>query len=107
MSELMGMNRIYLTLFNPDTAEIYIEVAHGISVSEKTRGRYKLGEGVTGRVIKTGRAMVVPKIEEEPLFLDRTGARRRIDKSKISILFSLCYTFFIRGGIVYRTTPTR
>ncbi|MCF8084878.1 MAG: sigma 54-interacting transcriptional regulator [Deltaproteobacteria bacterium] len=86
LSDHLGMKRGSITLLNPDTAEIHIEVAHGISVSEKTRGRYKLGEGVTGQVIKTGRAMVVPKIDEEPLFLDRTGARRKIDKSKISFV---------------------
>jgi len=86
LSDHLRMKRGSITLLNPDTDEIHIEVAHGISVSEKTRGRYKLGEGVTGQVIKTGRAMVVPKIEEEPLFLDRTGSRRRIDKSKISFV---------------------
>ncbi|MGM0428371.1 MAG: sigma 54-interacting transcriptional regulator [Thermodesulfobacteriota bacterium] len=86
LSDHLGMKRGSITLLNPDTAEIHIEVAHGISVSEKTRGRYKLGEGVTGQVIKTGRAMVVPKIDEEPLFLDRTGSRRRIDKSKVSFV---------------------
>jgi Nif-specific regulatory protein len=86
MSEYLGMNRGSISLLNPDTSEIHIEVAHGISSSEKTRGRYKLGEGVTGRVIESGRPMAVPKINDEPLFLDRTGARSRIDKSTISFI---------------------
>ncbi|MCF8145057.1 MAG: sigma 54-interacting transcriptional regulator [Deltaproteobacteria bacterium] len=86
MSEHLGMNRGSIALLNPDTSEIRIEVAHGISSSEKTRGRYKLGEGVTGRVIETGRPMAVPKIDDEPLFLDRTGARSRINKSTISFI---------------------
>ena len=86
MSEHLGMNRGSIALLNPDTSEIHIEVAHGISSSEKTRGRYKLGEGVTGRVIETGRPMAVPKIDDEPLFLDRTGARSRINKSTISFI---------------------
>jgi len=86
MSEHLGMNRGSISLLNPDTSEIHIEVAHGISSSEKTRGRYKLGEGVTGRVIESGRPMAVPKINDEPLFLDRTGARSRIDKSTISFI---------------------
>ena len=30
--------------------------------------------------------MAVPKIDDEPLFLDRTGSRRRIDKSTISFI---------------------
>ncbi len=86
MSEHLGMNRGSIALLNPDTSEIHIEVAHGISSSEKTKGRYKLGEGVTGRVIESGRPMAVPKIHDEPLFLDRTGARSRIDKSTISFI---------------------
>jgi Nif-specific regulatory protein len=86
MSEYLGMNRGSISLLNPDTSEIHIEVAHGLSSSEKTRGRYKLGEGVTGRVIETGRPMAVPKIGDDPLFLDRTGARSRIDKSTISFI---------------------
>jgi len=86
LAQHFGMQRSSITLLNPYTSEIRIEVAYGISSSEKTRGRYKLGEGITGRVIQTGRAMAVPSIHDEPLFLDRTGARRRIDKSKISFI---------------------
>ncbi|MCF8127938.1 MAG: sigma 54-interacting transcriptional regulator [Deltaproteobacteria bacterium] len=86
LSEHLGMKRGSITLLNPDTAEIHIEVAHGISEMERTKGKYKLGEGITGRVIKAGRAMVVPQINDEPLFLDRTGARSGIDHSKISFL---------------------
>ena len=86
LSQHLGMKRGSITLLNPETAEIKIEVAHGISDVEKTKGRYRLGEGVTGRVIETGRPMAVPHIDEEPLFLDRTGARSRIDRSKISFL---------------------
>lgn len=86
LSEYLGMNRGSITLLNPDTSEIHIEVAHGISSRAKNKGRYKLGEGVTGRVIESGRPMVVPQINEEPLFLDRTGTRSRMKKSKISFI---------------------
>ena len=84
LSEYLGMERGSITLLNRDTSETHIEVAHGISSKEKIRGRYRLGEGVTGRVIESGRAMAVPQVDAEPLFLDKTGARSRIDKSKIS-----------------------
>jgi len=86
LSEHLGMKRGSITLLNPETREIHIEVAHGISRSAKSRGRYKLGEGVTGKVIETGRPMAVPNVDDEPLFLDRTGARSRIDKSRISFI---------------------
>ncbi len=86
LAEHLGMNRGSITLLNQETGEIHIEVAHGISVSAKTRGRYKIGEGITGRVIETGRPMAIPRLDDEPLFLDRTGSRSRIDKSKIAFI---------------------
>ncbi len=86
LSEHLGIGRSSITLLNSDTSEIYIEVAHGISSTQKTRGRYRLGEGVTGRVIETGRPMAIPHVDDEPLFLDRTGARSRIDKSRVSFI---------------------
>jgi len=82
----MGMMRGTLTLLNRDTGEIFIEAAHGLSESQKERGRYKPGEGVTGKVVKTGRPAVVPHISEEPLFLDRTGARKGLQKKDISFI---------------------
>ena len=85
LAEHLGMNRGSITLLNPETSEIHIEVAHGISSREKTKGRYKMGEGITGRVIETGRPMAVPDLSEEPLFLDRTGSRKRLDKKTFQI----------------------
>ncbi len=86
LAEHLGMNRGSIALLNPETSEIHIEVAHGISKAAKTRGRYRIGEGITGRVIETGRPMAIPSLDDEPLFLDRTRARSGIDKSKISFI---------------------
>ena len=86
LSEYLGMNRGSITLLNPETSEIHIEVAHGMSSRTKTKGRYRLGEGITGRVIESGRPMAIPQIEDEPLFLDKTGIRGQMDKSKISFI---------------------
>ena len=86
LSGHLGMKRGSITLLNPETSEIHIEVAHGISEMEMAKGKYKLGEGITGRVISSGRPMAIPQINDEPLFLDRTGARSGIDHSRISFL---------------------
>jgi Nif-specific regulatory protein len=86
LAEHLGMNRGSITLLDPETSEIHIEVAHGISSEAKTKGRYRLGEGVTGRVIESGRPMAIPRLTDEPLFLDKTGARRRVDKSKVAFI---------------------
>ena len=86
VSKQMGMVRGTLTLLNRQTGEIFIDAAHGLSESQKERGRYRLGEGVTGKVIQTGRAMAVPRVSQEPLFLNRTGAREGLRKKDIAFL---------------------
>ncbi len=80
-----GMLRGTLTLLNRDTGEISIEIAHGLSEKQLERGRYKPGEGVTGMVVQSGRPIVVPRISEEPTFLNRTRARN-LSKGDISFI---------------------
>ncbi len=63
-----------LSLLNRETGEISIEAALGLSELQRERGRYKIGEGIIGRVIETGQPVVVPNVADEPLFLNRTGA---------------------------------
>jgi Nif-specific regulatory protein len=86
MAEHMGMLRGTITLLNRETGEISIEAAYGLSASQKQRGRYKLGEGVTGKVVASGQPVAVPRISEEPQFLDRTGARKGLSKKDISFV---------------------
>ncbi|MCH8204345.1 MAG: nif-specific transcriptional activator NifA [Candidatus Hydrogenedentes bacterium] len=81
-----GMVRGTLTLVDRHTGELVIEAAHGLSSGQRDRGRYQLGEGVTGRVVRTGRPMAVPKVSEEPLFLNRTKARDDLKKTEISFI---------------------
>ncbi|MCX7846844.1 MAG: sigma 54-interacting transcriptional regulator [bacterium] len=64
-----------LTLLNRETGEISIDASYGLSASQHKRGKYRLGEGVTGYVVETGQAKIVPRISQEPMFLNRTGAR--------------------------------
>jgi Nif-specific regulatory protein len=81
-----GMVRGTITLLDRQTGELFIEAAHGLSSNQRERGRYMLNEGVTGNVVRTGRPVAVPKVSEEPLFLDRTRAREDVDKGDLSFL---------------------
>ncbi len=75
MATHLGMMRGTITLISPDSGEIRIEAAYGLKPSQRRRGRYLPGEGVTGRVIASGEPMCIADIGSEPLFLNRTGAR--------------------------------
>jgi len=86
LSESLAMERGTITLVNPQTNELHIEVAYGLTKEEKERGRYKIGEGVTGKVVESGKPMVVPDIKAEPLFLNRTQARKNLEERKFSFL---------------------
>jgi Nif-specific regulatory protein len=84
--DMKGMENGTITIVNPVTRELEIEVAHGISAEARNRGKYKLGEGITGKVVATGEPILVPQIGEEPLFLNRTRTRGDEQKKKSSFL---------------------
>ncbi|MBI5789391.1 MAG: nif-specific transcriptional activator NifA [Candidatus Schekmanbacteria bacterium] len=86
MAQHMSMQRGTLTLLDWRTGEIFIDAAYGLSTDQKKLGRYMLGEGVTGRVVQTGEPMIVPRISDEPLFLNRTGTRNNLSKNDISFI---------------------
>lgn len=86
LHEHLRMDRGTITLLDRETKELSIEVARGLDLEEIKRGRYKIGEGITGKVVAAGEPIVVPNVGKEPLFLNRTGAR---DLTKANIAF-LC-----------------
>ncbi|NQT21111.1 MAG: sigma 54-interacting transcriptional regulator [Planctomycetes bacterium] len=74
LAERLKMKRGTLVLCNGP--EMKIVAAHGLDDEEIGRGRYALGEGITGRVVDSGMPIFVSDIRTDPLFLNRTGARR-------------------------------
>jgi Nif-specific regulatory protein len=86
LSNSIGMIRGTITILNPLWDEISIEVAHGLSKGAIERGKYKVGEGITGRVIQTGKSFIIPQISKEPLFLNRTAIRRTAPDQELSFL---------------------
>jgi len=86
MAEHMKMLRGTLTVLNRKTGEIVIEEAYGLEPEEKAKGKYRVGEGITGKVIETGKPAIVPRISDEPLFLDRTGSRRHLNKRDVAFI---------------------
>jgi len=81
-----GMNRGMISILSPDNSELMVDVARGISESDKRKGRYRLGEGVTGKVVATGKAILVPQLSDAPQFLDKTGARSKLTHGNVAFL---------------------
>jgi Nif-specific regulatory protein len=63
-------------LVDPAGGELAVEAATGVPAGVARRARYRPGEGITGRVVQSGRPVVVPQVSREPLFLDRLGVFR-------------------------------
>lgn len=87
VSSHLKMRRGTLVLYDPKSDELVITASVGLSPQEKSRGRYKLGEGITGQVVQNGKPVAVMDISKDPRFLDRTGARREEIKSRKKISF--------------------
>ena len=68
--------RSAVTLLDEETGELVIKVSSGLS-PEGQRVRYRLGEGITGRVVESGKPIVVPEASREPLLLNRAARRHQ------------------------------
>ncbi|MFP4642768.1 MAG: nif-specific transcriptional activator NifA [Spirochaetales bacterium] len=82
----LQMQRGAITLLDRKTGEIITEAAYGLTEEQRQRGLYRLGEGITGKVVESGEPMVIRSVQETPEFLDRTGARRLSDSADVSFL---------------------
>jgi Nif-specific regulatory protein len=75
MEERMKIIRGMVSLYDRPSETIFVHASFGLTEEQKQRGIYSLGEGVTGRVVESGKPVVVPHIGSDPVFLDRTRSR--------------------------------
>ncbi len=85
MSQRLGMKRGMISLLDRETGEVWLDVAHDVNL-KGLEVMYKPGEGITGQVAQTGRPMAVANLDREAHFLDRTGARRFLNRSELAFL---------------------
>jgi Nif-specific regulatory protein len=77
--------RSAVTLVDADTRELVIEASTGLTAQGR-RARYRVGEGITGRVVESGRPVVVPRISSEPMFLRRADRRPELARHELSFI---------------------
>jgi Nif-specific regulatory protein len=95
ISDKLNMRRGTLVLLDESTGRLRTEAAVGLTTGEIERGKYALGEGITGNVVATGRPRIVPDIRNEPDFLNRTGRFNAMaDEGQISFI---CVPIKIEG----------
>jgi Nif-specific regulatory protein len=86
LSELLGLNRGRLVLPDSTGELLLIRHAYGLTRSEIAQGRYALGEGITGRVMRTGETLIVQDIDREPTYLARAVKRTTLPAETVSFI---------------------
>jgi Nif-specific regulatory protein len=79
-----GLTWGMVTLLDRGTGVLRIEEAQGLSLEEKARGVYRLGEGLVGRVFESGIAITVEDLSRESRFLNRAKNRTSADMEGLS-----------------------
>jgi Nif-specific regulatory protein len=86
LHDILRMDRATLVLLDPHRQRLEIKASYGLTIEEERRGIYGLSEGICGQIFQSGSPCVVPDINSEPLFLNRTGARTTISKDQLSFI---------------------
>src|SRR5260221_164553 len=79
-----GAIRSTMTMLHDD-GELRVEASDGL---EKPGApvKYRVGEGVTGRVVETARPVVVPRASAEPMLLHRASKRPELPQQELTFV---------------------
>jgi Nif-specific regulatory protein len=74
-----------LIVFQHDNRELRVEAADGLDAPAHAL-RYRIGEGIIGKVVESSRPIVVPRVSREPEFLNRAAKRTELPKEELSFI---------------------
>ncbi|MFI5301873.1 MAG: sigma 54-interacting transcriptional regulator [Polyangiales bacterium] len=78
-----GVVRGMVSLLHED-GDLRVEASDGLG--DASRVRYQMGEGITGRVVQSGKPIVVPRVSREPAFLHRAARRPELPHQELSFI---------------------
>jgi Nif-specific regulatory protein len=79
-----GTVRSMVTLLQ-DNGDLRVEASDGLD-AQAHAVRYRIGEGVIGKVVESGKPVVIPRISKEPTFLNRASKRPELPKEELSFV---------------------
>jgi Nif-specific regulatory protein len=68
-----------------ENGDLRVEAADGIGEGSRLV-RYRIGEGITGKVVQSGKPIVVPHVSREPAFLHRAARRPELAHQELSFV---------------------
>src|SRR2546425_10748347 len=79
-----GAVRGIVSLLHGD-GELRVEASDGLT-DAASRVSYRVGEGITGKVVETAKPIVVPRVSREPAFLHRAARRPELAHQELSFI---------------------
>lgn len=84
-----------ITIIDRNYDRIIISSAFGLTDEEKSRGVYKMGEGIVGEVVQSEKPVVIKDISKNSKFLNKTGIKHKDGQ----LMAFLCVPIIIKNEI--------
>jgi Nif-specific regulatory protein len=76
--EIKGhLSRGMIAVVDPESGDLGVYAVHGLDHDDFATIRYRIGEGLLGRILESGRPCAVTRLGEDPRFLNRLGLYER------------------------------
>lgn len=86
LDERLSLGKGRVVLPDPESGLLRIRYAIDIADEDRMRVSYALGEGITGRVMKSGETAVIPDVAKEPHYLARVTDVARFTQGPIAFI---------------------
>src|SRR5689334_23735575 len=70
-----------LVVLQHENNELQVEASDGLDAPSHAV-RYRVGEGIIGKVVESSRPIVIPRVSKEPTFLNRASKRPELPRGE-------------------------
>lgn len=83
----LDVRRGTILLLTPNGRELVVAAAQSVESAQAAEGRYLLGEGIVGQVVQTGQPALIPRVADEPRFMNRIHRRAEQDAQGVGFVY--------------------
>ncbi len=93
----LGFRRCTVMLLSPDGNELVFEATSNNQTVKESNKSYRIGEGVTGNVLRSGQPAVIERISDEPAFRFRIHKRHKDENIQTGLI---CVPIIIGSEVI-------
>jgi Nif-specific regulatory protein len=86
LEQQLGMLRGTILLRTPNGRELVVAAAQSVESAQAAEQRYQLGEGIVGRVVETAEPALIPRVADEPRFMNRIHRREEQETQDVGFV---------------------